>query len=120
MSILTLYFLLTLLPNMDMAIDISIGILVVAAVVFAICYSVEFDDKSKEPYLKFLKNMITALIYLIILGVFVPGKEQIVTMVGGYAVTNDQEMKKLPDNILKAANTYLERMTVDPKKKEKQ
>ena len=38
-----------------------------------------------------------------------PSNSQIYTMAGGYAATNTKDIAKLPDNIVKAANAWLEK-----------
>lgn len=37
----------------------------------------------------------------------VPNEKQIMFITGGYAVTNNAELQKMPENILKAVNSYL-------------
>lgn len=75
--------------------------------------SVEYDDDDKKKsaaVISYAKKLSGFVILLAILDVFLPDQSQIYTITGAYAVTNNAEMAKLPDNILKAANGYLEKL----------
>lgn len=38
----------------------------------------------------------------------IPDKDQLYMLAGGYITTSIKDIKKLPDNVVAAANTYLE------------
>jgi len=87
--------------------------LVVLSVVLLLLKSVEYndDDKAKsDATISYMKKLSGFVILLALLDVFLPDQSQIYTITGAYAVTNNAEMAKLPDNILKAANGYLEKL----------
>lgn len=85
---------------------LSIGLLILVISVFS-C-----DNEAKVPKIKLLLGrVILSMVILGTVGIFVPDSSQIYTVMGAYAVTNNQEMAKLPDNIAKAANAYLEKMS---------
>ena len=68
------------------------------------------DEKKSAEVINYAKKLSGFVILLAILSVFLPSQSQIYTITGAYAVTNNAEMAKLPDNILKAANGYLEKI----------
>lgn len=116
MNIFTLYLLFTVLPGLNCALVIFLTCSVVAIICLGIGSSLEYGDDNKGKYYPWIKKFIVAVIVLTIISIFVPGEKQILTIAGGYAVTNDAEVKKLPDNILKAANSYLEKINDANKK----
>lgn len=115
MSIFTLYLLFTVVPGLDGALTIFAVCSVLASIGLGVGVLTAFDDE-KEILYTWIKGTILFFVALTIVGIFVPNKDQILTIAGGYAVTNDAEMKKLPDNILKAANAYLEKVNETNKK----
>lgn len=66
--------------------------------------------------------MLTALslfFFFYILGIVTPSENQVYKMAGGYVVMNDAELRKLPDNVAKAANAYLGKIAEEAEKKGK-
>lgn len=121
MSILTLYGLFVLLPNLGgLAAGFAAFVLTFAFVIATIAYvglkcGVEYsgDEDGKRamsvvrPYYHFLG---WAALVVVLLNIIAPSEKQIYTVAGGYAATNDAELKKLPDNVLHVANDYLEKL----------
>jgi hypothetical protein len=117
MSLPLLYLIFCVLPSAAewVATFTVLGIitLVVLSVVLLLLKSVEYndDDKAKsDATISYMKKLSGFVILLALLDVFLPDQSQIYTITGAYAVTNNAEMAKLPDNILKAANGYLEKL----------
>lgn len=116
MSIAFLYLLFVVLPSLDCFLRMVFGFGVFAVIVFAVCYAFNKPEYSEGDRIKgaeFLKNIRIALVIAIVtgfLGCFTPSKEEIYSIAGAYAVTNNAEMKKIPDNFLKAANAYLDKL----------
>lgn len=60
---------------------------------------------------KWARGMATLWLVSLFLSAFLPGEKQLLRIVGigaAYHLTQTDEAKKLPDNVLKAANTFLE------------
>lgn len=119
MSIWLLYLLFVIVPNLgDACAWLAVGSGIAAGISgFFFCIGSVFasmgDDDSKKfvPVLKpFFKNFMLAFLVCILLGVVTPSEKQLWTVAGGYAATNNAELKKLPDNVLKTANDFLEKV----------
>jgi O-antigen/teichoic acid export membrane protein len=93
---------------------LGIVTLIILGIAIAVMKSVEYDDDDKRKsaaVLSYMKKLSGFVVLLAILDVFLPDQSQIYTITGAYAVTNNAEIAKLPDNILKAANGYLEKLS---------
>lgn len=112
MSIPVLYALFVLLPNLSQYLATAfIAACIAFGVTLVLSGTVAMDDAATgKKILGYCK--VFALIAAAIGGaaVFVPNETQIYTIAGGYYATNNAELKKLPDNVLKAANGYLEKI----------
>lgn len=64
----------------------------------------DFKDAVKKP----LIIVSASFVILSVVCMAMPSKETLAYIVGGYAVTNTEEIEKLPSNITKAANKFLE------------
>ncbi len=122
MDLLQLYLFLVILPNIGNAVVtfVIIGILGLVSCLtvygFAIIDEEENQEKRKS-LLRGIKIFGSILIISLIISSITPTDKQIYMVAGGYAATNDKELKKLPDNVLKAANSYLESLQKDLDKK---
>ncbi len=107
---------------------ISTLVLAVATIFYAInwcCLNID-EDKDAEKYLEAVK---TKKHYLFILPIFVlmvnqmiPSKDELKYIIGGAAVWNagkmvieNDEAKRLPNNVLEAANSLLDRIKEEDK-----
>lgn len=119
-----LYF-LTLLGKLNSLLQAVLGISL-AFVVFAfICWAVskcsDADTKDKEFYSKYVrlkaKVALAMAIVSTLLLVALPTKEEAFLIYGGGTVIdyvqNNEEVKKIPDNAVKALNTWLESVQKD-------
>lgn len=61
-----------------------------------------------------LKRTAILLTIVSILAPLVPNNRDLYVMIGGYYVTNNDEIKKMPNNVLKAANNFLEEFAEKP------
>ena len=117
MSLPFLYLIFCVLPSAAGWVGaftvLGIITLVILSIVLLCLKSTEYDedDKAKSAAtVAYMKKLSGFIILLAIFDVFLPDQSQIYTITGAYAVTNNAEMAKLPDNILKAANGYLEKL----------
>lgn len=129
MDIWLLYLLIVLFPGINTLFKavfiISCVVLVVSVIIFLIWHCAEADtsgdhEKVNEYMGKFAKWFIP--IYLVVCCVFVaaPSARQIAYLVGGYFVTNAEDIENLPPNMIKAANKFLEDFYNAPTKEEKE
>jgi hypothetical protein len=87
-----------------------------AIVVFGVCWAfnvLEYDAEDKTKGAALLRNLRLATIIVVISGFincFFPNQKAVYTIAGAYAVTNNEELAKLPNNVIKAANDYLEKL----------
>lgn len=116
MSLFTLYLLFSLLPNLRQLAEGQLWIVVILGVIFGggMCLAGEAErdmpDTIRRWALRVVKVALSLGVFLVMLLTIVPKENQLYLIAGGYAVTNNTELKKLPDNVLHAANSYLERM----------
>lgn len=126
MSIFILYLLFVLLPNLQETANVAA--ITSAMLAIAICIIIRFgkidndmSDKTRAFLWHKARWSIGVFFVFGIVSMLAPNQEQIYTIAGAYAVTNDKELQKLPDNLLGAANNYLETLNkaLEIKKPEK-
>ena len=111
MSLWMLYIIIVLVPSISSA---ATGILIAGFIIGVIAISigpVVFMEMENE-FVATAKTFIKPYIYIMgisaIICVVAPDREDMAYMVGGYFVTNVEQVEKLPDNLVNAANRYLE------------
>lgn len=113
MSIWLLYLLFVVIPNANVFTKGMVIASVSAAFVagFVIIMSLDFGPKEtvKRGQFWFKAGMASA-VFFAFLSLFIPSDTQMWTVAGGYVAANNAELKKLPDNVLKTANSYLEKL----------
>ena len=62
------------------------------------------------------KSLFCSVSLLFLAFAFVPTKEEMTYIVGGYFVTNVEDIEKLPPNLVKSANKFLEDYTTQEPK----
>lgn len=75
------------------------------------------DDKPSDNIIRIINKAlkITTCIFIFSITVlptikaFIPSTKDIAVIIAGKYATNSEEMKKLPDNVLKTFNTFLEK-----------
>lgn len=118
MSMLLLYFLLVVLPNLSFL----LGVICFMCIVLFIGLTISFSETkyfNNPAFTKPCKIIFIVFIGCIVLSVFLPDSKQMLYVVGGYAATNSEEIVKLPGNIRKAANAYLENIVKENNEKKK-
>lgn len=112
MSIFTLY-LLTILDGIDVITFLGalMGILFGGGALFM--YLVEsasvYKDEASLAIAKKAKSILIPIgIISLLLHVLIPTTDQAIKIVGGYYVTNLEDIDKLPKNAINAANQFLE------------
>ena len=113
MSITELYFFMVILPNLHefsesaaMLIPIIllfVGLMMVTAGHAEKCdWVISFGRKSTK-----FGGIILAVLYLLF--IVTPSNTQLYAVSGGYLATNTKEIGKLPENLVNAANAWLEK-----------
>lgn len=62
----------------------------------------------KATLFKFTKVMASVAVICLLTSIFIPSKEQAIWIAGGHIATNAEGIEKLPDNVVRAANAFLE------------
>lgn len=123
MSLFELW-LITAIPSFASTVSVmcGIGIFVVVAVigVKALAADVSWGQEKKEKseslsafIKKAIPRGIAPMAIAIALMSLVPSERQIYTIIGGYVATNAEGVSKLPDNLVGAANKFLEQYAAD-------
>jgi len=121
---LTLYTMFILLPHihdLHVLFGVMAGIAGVVAII-PLCIS-RFPESCSEErevatfFYGKLRRVFQVTSVLFFISLFSPSKEDVYYLVGGYAITNSVEVAKLPENIVGAANDFLEsyRSSITPK-----
>jgi hypothetical protein len=112
MTLTQLYLFTVILPNISATFTffaISLICLTVGALFIALL-AASGDAEEKAP--RFIALSKKAFIWLCVLSVVAlpfPTEKQLYTLAGGYVATNAKDVSKLPDNVVKAANAWLEK-----------
>lgn len=132
MSIFELWLLTTVIPNLNIITGITLtagfivlGCLLVNALINIEVYEDSLYEGGKKKYesakalIRNSKKFIVALFILATFNAIIPSERQMLIIAGGYAVTNNAEIKKLPTNAAKAVNAWLDVVeeAADDKKK---
>jgi len=116
MSLFLLYFVLVILPNLGglnilAFLSIIMGGIVLIAHTIAMGVGAGADNHEAKNFAIAIKPITSKLLRFGIILAFVltvvPSQKQIYTVAGAYIVTNTQDIAKLPDNLVKAANDWL-------------
>lgn len=108
--IMTELYWITRLDNIIGVIQVLLVLLVVSIILMTICYIV-FDEKTWEIYPKFkkrFKQVCIGALMLIAMLIFIPTTKDAYVIYGVGSIIESPECKKLPDNAVKALNTWLE------------
>lgn len=117
MSLPLLYLIFCVLPSAagwvgTFTIFAIIGFIILVIAYCLLATTITDDDEKRKmaKLLACIKRTACVMAVFALLDIFLPDTAQIYTITGAYAVTNNAEMAKLPDNVLKAANSYLENL----------
>ncbi len=111
MSFIELYLFFVILPNISTLIGITF-ICCTIGIGTSLFISAVSSADSSEFAMKALgvaKKFGAAAIILGILSIPIPDETQIYKLAGVYIVANTKDIKKLPDNLVGAANAWLEK-----------
>ena len=123
MSIYTLWLLIVALPgfgNMFSSLTVMLGfICVIGGLVGGVGYFLTMSDEHSSDeekkiaglYPKIFPAALVAWFLAAVLSASIPNERQIQYLVGGYFVTNIDGIEKLPPNLVKSANRFLENYT---------
>ena len=117
---LIIWFLFIIVPQLGIAAGILcfVSAIITAITTATIVLDTNLDEDGKAKGSIILKIAVPILLITSLLSVLLPDREDIKFIAGGYAVVksaqyiaDSDEAKKLPDNILKLANKFLEDVT---------
>ena len=125
MDLSTLYWIL-ILPSIGGAIT-AIGVITgvgfgVAGIIYFVSGDMTYGDSDKKTGLfesarKAIRTGAIICFPVILFSSFIPTSKQMMYMIGGYAATNVENIEKLPENVVNAANKFLEQYTDKAEKK---
>ena len=108
---------ITRLDNIIGVIQLLLVLLVVSIIIMTICY-IAFDEDTREMYPKFwemypkikkhFKQVCISALIIIAMLIFIPTTKDAYVIYGVGSIIESPECKKLPDNAVKALNTWLE------------
>lgn len=113
MSLGTLYLIFCVIPSFAYFLQ---GLQLLGFVGLTICgvayLFIQADMRSIEdvPMKSWVIKSLMVIFTSSALAIFIPDKNQVYLLTGAYAVSNSAEIARLPDNIAKAANRYLEKL----------
>lgn len=109
-------YLLTVLPNLQT----FFGVISILGFTYSLTtgviilgthsnYAGEVDKKTATEWAKTMKLRLCIVCVFIfgILGTLIPSQEQLLMIVGGYYVTNNKELKEMPNNLFEYINKKL-------------
>ena len=106
MSILQLYLLTRLFELKDTLVPIIVIMSIASVIVFLaslIADTTEVRTKSR----KYFRIFVSILTVAVLTNIAVPSQRDAYVILGGYYATNNEEIKKLPENIVAASNAFL-------------
>ncbi len=122
MTLSELYLFTVILPNIhSFSQSLALIIPIIGLGGGTIGYFVNQNDGDPK-FVPICRSIIKYSIFFLSLLIFgfviSPSSEQLYTVAGGYVATNTKDVAKLPDNVIKAANAWLEKAAdeAEPKK----
>lgn len=125
MSLFTLY-LISVLPGFSgLASGIGWFLITYFTIWFLGATLGDYDDynektkgsRKRSLIINFKKWGVLSIIACFLFSALIPSEKQLYTIAGGYMATNTTGIDKLPDNIVKAANSWLEKIAETSEKK---
>lgn len=115
MSLMLLYLVFVLVPNVKDWSQVTMGITGFSAAIFCVfgALAVSDDIISSGLYKKILVSLIVCFSISSFLNTALPSNKQMLMIAGGYAVSNNAELKAMPENVLKAVNSYLDALVTE-------
>lgn len=107
MSFLSLY-LITRVVALNEVAAIFLALSGVLSIIFLVCYAVTTaDGGNNSPQRSWFKYAVISFVASAIVVVLTPTNKDVAIILGGYYVSNSEEIKQLPDNVAKTANIFL-------------
>lgn len=115
MSIGLLYLFFALIPNIHAASSTLLITTSFIALMALISSAMVYQDSESVAKIGFKYTKVFVILSLIslMLNIISPSDTQLYKIAGGYVATNTKDIAKLPDNLVAAANSWLEAITVD-------
>ena len=112
MSVFELWALFVALPTLEGISTFILVLLCITFVAIGIIFLISEGESwdGTKMFLEKFKSILIGLLLLGVVGNFVPNEKQIALIIGGAVATNTEGVEKLPENLVKAANSFLERM----------
>ncbi len=117
MTITQLYLFTVILPNLGRFFDLMLGVFIIGLLVCALVALNTWIDSREEKIPKLyrpVRFLVISSVVVGLIGVSLPSEKQLYMLAGGYVATNAKDVAKLPDNVVKAANAWLEK-AAEPK-----
>ena len=72
---------------------------------------IQYEDEGDATLFNVLKRklVIGAILFCFLMSILIPNEKQLAYLIGGYVATNNEQLAKLPNNILNLANKYLDK-----------
>lgn len=113
MSVLELYLLFIFIPKIKVIMMNGVVLIIVLAIIATIvnlCYIVETGEMAfkGEKLASYTKKLFIICCILTTLSIIIPTKEEMAILYVVPKISNNEEAQKLPSNVLKTINSYLD------------
>jgi len=117
MSIFELWALFVAFPTLEAISTFILVMLGITAATIGIIFLISEGDSwdGTKMFFEKFKSILIGLLLFGLVGNFVPNEKQIALIIGGAIATNTEGMEKLPENLVKASNSFLERVQQEEK-----
>lgn len=112
MTLMQLYLFTVILPNAYHALDCLsvICLMALATLLVTAIYAVPVEEPEfAKRIFRWVVRFAVSFVVLTLIAIPLPSDKQLYTLAGGYVATNTKDVAKLPDNVVKAANAWLEK-----------
>jgi hypothetical protein len=105
---------LTRLQDLKCAIGVLSLLLLLSGIAASFLYTTNCDSYSEEGKIfarrsfKYTKISLFLSLFCFVVQTFIPNTKDLALIYSGHFATHSEEMKKLPDNLLRYLNTFLE------------
>lgn len=111
MSLFTLY-LISILPSLSNLTSVigTLSIIAFGVLTVMVLFLAGEGDDVPAGITKARNLALKIALPCLIIATLIPGEKQLYMIAGGYVATNTAGVEKLPDNLVKAANNWLEKL----------
>lgn len=108
-TLMFLFYVISILPNLG---NFFVGIAAIGS--FVLFISIMYHTLESKRMPKFFKFWLPCIVVFSMLSAsMIPSYKQMAFIVGGTWVASSEEVQKLPDNVAKTVNSYLEQLNED-------